>query len=365
MPLEMSKYAFITTGFLLLCFSCKYEQKKQGDSGETITITDAAGREVTVAGNANLIVVLCQTEALRVLQADDRVVAVNRWVSQLHCSENPLICHKPVIGGFGSGDINYERIIEIADSTPEGDVILTYNKPWADDIENKLKNIEGIKVVKLNLFISEDFEEEFTTLAKMLGKEKQCEKYLLWRNSIIDEVSTRLQQVNMQDKLKVFWSSSAKGGYKTANSTSGASKVISLAGAINIADSLPLSSPKVSPEWIIAENPDIIISHAAYIRHVSGLELGYDFNFADTLELENAKAHFAALPGISKTKAANSKQIHFICDDLMFGPMQPIGILYLAKWFYPSLFQDIAPKEKIDDFYTSFMNLTPKGIFVY
>ncbi|MGD2034779.1 MAG: ABC transporter substrate-binding protein, partial [Bacteroidales bacterium] len=330
-----------------------------------IEITDAAGRKVAVSENANLILVLCQTEVIRVLQADDRVVAVNRWVAQLHCSENPVICHKPVIGGFGPGDVNYERIIEIADSTEGEDVVLTYDKPWADDMENKLAHIDGIKVVKLNLFISENFEEELKTLARMLGREDQCTRYLSWRDSLTGEVSRRLREAGIQDMVQVFWSSSAKGGYKTSNREAGAGRVIHMAGGINIAADLPLSSVRVSPEWIVSKDPDVIISHAAFIRHVSGMELGYDFELKDTAELAGILKEFAGLPGIDKTGAAKNNRIHFICDDLMFGPMQPIGALYLARWFYPSVFRDIDPKKEIEKFYTSFMNLTPEGIFVY
>ena len=361
----MPRNIYVLICIIPVCFSCRYSHDTQTDSSDRITITDAAGRRVEVSKNANIILVFCQTEILRVLQADDRVVAVNRWVSQLHCSENPLICNKPVIGGFGPGDVNYEKIIEIADTTPGEDIVLTYNKPWADDVENKLGNIEGIKVVKLNLFISENFEDELKTLAKILDREKQCMKYLSWRDSITGEITQRLRQAKVEDKVKIYWSSSAKGGYNTANKESGASKLISLAGGINIADDLPLSSVKVSPEWIVTENPDIIISHAAYIRHVSGIKLGYDFEPGDTMELKKILKKYTALPGISKTNAAKNKKVHFICDDLMFGPMQPIGAIYLAKWFYPSVFDDIDPEETIKEFYSSFMQLPPKGIFIY
>lgn len=365
MPLTMHRHLLITICIIATCFSCMTKHAGKNSPDNTVLITDAAGRKVTVSKNANLILVLCQTEVLRVLQADDRVVAVNRWVSQLHCSENPLICHKPVIGGFGPGDINYERVIEIADSTEGEDIILTYNKPWADDVENKLAHVNGIKVVKLNLFISENPEEELKTLAKMLGREKQCMKYLSWRDSIISEVSRRLQQTDIQDTVEVYWSSSAKGGFNTSNRKTGASKNIAMAGGKNIADELPLQSAKVSPEWIISENPGMIISHAAYIRHISGMDLGYDFDLKDTAKLERIAKEFANLPGINKTDAAKNDRIHFICDDLMFGPMQPVGVLYLAKWFYPSAFRDIDPKEKIEEFYATFMRLTPQGIFVY
>ena len=136
-------------------------------------------------------------------------------------------------------------------------------------------NIPGIKVIKLNLFISERFEKELNILAKIIDREKQCVNYLAWRKSIIEEINRRLQNVNTDHKIRVYWSSSAKGGYNTSNNQNGASRVISMANGINIADNLPLSTAKVSPEWIISESPDMIISHAAYIRHVSGMNLGY------------------------------------------------------------------------------------------
>ncbi len=361
----MTRYVVIILP--VLAFSCSpgHQETEKNAKTDTLTVIDAAGRKVTVSKQANLILVICQTEIIRILDADDRVVAVNRWVKQLHCPENPVLCKLPVIGGFGPGDVNHEKILEIAGSTEGEDIIITYDKPWAEDIENKIGHVKDIKVLKFNFFLSDRFEDELRTFSRILAKEEQCEKYLAWRKEITDEIVVRLKHAVSRQTIKVYWDASAKGCFDTSNRKGGATKMINLSGGVNIAHDLPVSSVRVSSEWIMTENPEIILAHAANIRHMSGLDLGYDFNIADTMTLKKLKEEYIDIPGINQTDAVKNKKVYFICDNLMFGPMQPIGSLYLAKWFYPSVFQDIDPKDRIKEFYTSFIRLKPKGTFVY
>jgi iron complex transport system substrate-binding protein len=43
----------------------------------------------------------------------------------------------------------------------------------------------------------------------------------------------------------------------------------------------------------------------------------------------------------------------------------PVGLCYLAKWFYPDLFPDLDPEAIHSDFMTEFMNYEPEGVFAY
>ena len=143
--------------------------------------------------------------------------------------------------------------------------------------------------------------------------------------------------------------------------------MINLAGGENIAAGLTPKYPKVDPEWVLTENPDVIISHARNAQNVVGVRLGYysETTTDDYPKLEEARQELMETPGINGTKAVKDGKVYFIADDLLFGPQQPIGAMYLAKWFYPERFADLNPQEQNRKYYEDFMDLEYRGIYVY
>lgn len=59
------------------------------------------------------------------------------------------------------------------------------------------------------------------------------------------------------------------------------------------------------------------------------------------------------------------KRIYFIQDDLTSGPKQVIGLLWMAKWFYPDHFSDMDPEVFHKAFYEQFMRLPYRGVHLY
>lgn len=349
---------------LLFAVTCKSNRNGSYGNSSDIVITDAAGRQVAISGTSKFITTISQTEIFRILDAESRVAGVNRWVSHLNADENPVLSKLPVIGGFSPGDVNYEMIFKIASESPEEDVVLTYNQIWADDIEKKIGNSDKIKVIKLNLFGSDEPQKEIAILAKALGKEAECERYLSWFDSLFIMVKGRIIGIPEKDRIKVYFDASGKGHYDTSGKNSSAEKIISNAGGIMLSGHLPQSTT-VSPEWIMQENPGIILSHASNVRHKTGIRFGYGAVNIDTTKIFETWSALLSFPGINGTDAARDKKVYFISDDLMFGPSQPVGVVLLAKLFYPDKFADINIRELLKYYYENFMKLEYKGFYLY
>ncbi len=76
------------------------EQIIAGEETE-LTIIDSVDRIVTVKVPVeNLMSLICENEVIRILGAQNKVVAVNKWEAELHTEDHPVMCNKPVIGSF-------------------------------------------------------------------------------------------------------------------------------------------------------------------------------------------------------------------------------------------------------------------------
>lgn len=329
-----------------------------------IEITDAAGRKVNISKSSKFIVIHSKTEIFRILDAESKVEGVTRWTVELNTEVNPVLSKLPSIGGFSKGNVNYEMIYKIVNDSPEDDVILVYNQSWADDIESKIGQSDKIKIIKLNLFGSNEPQKEIAILAKALGKEAECKRYINWFDSLLLMVQTRVRDIPDEEKIKVYWDAPSEGYYNTSGGGSSADIIISRAGGKFISEKLPQSGISVSPEWILQENPDIILAHPSSTRLLTGVKFDYGSAAVDTTKVLNAWNELIATPGISGTDAVKEKKVYFI-DDLMFGPSQPVGTVVLAKLFYPEKFADINPREMLKYYYEYFMKLDYKGFYLY
>ena len=336
-----------------------------GRAGE-ITFIDTAERVVTVSTSANLMVLFCEQEVIRLLGAQDRVVGVHKWVAMLHSEDCPEMSEQPVIGGFGPGQVDYEKILEIADQTEGQDIVITYATSWAEDIEETLDLVEGIKVVKFNFHEPDIFVSQLKQLAIMLGEKEKGWEYLDWRKDIFDQIEDQVQEIPTEERVKVFFDASGTGHFDAHGLPTRATNVmIRHAGGKSISEDLGIYSPKVDPEWVLDEDPGVIVSHGSNVRNVVGVTMGYTATTEDYPKLEEARQELMGTYGISGTKAVADGRVYFITDDLLYGPLQPVGIMYLAKWFHPERFEDLNPEEQNRKYWEEFMDLEYKGIYVY
>ena len=93
-------------------------------------------------------------------------------------------------------------------------------------------------------------------LGMITGKEKKADELAAYVSSITSLVKTRVSGVSDDSRPRVYFE---LGDFSAAANQSGGDWLINTAGGRNTAENSTVQWVKVTPEWIIAQNPDVII----------------------------------------------------------------------------------------------------------
>ncbi|MCD6133587.1 MAG: ABC transporter substrate-binding protein, partial [Deltaproteobacteria bacterium] len=132
---------------------------------------------------------------------------------------------------------------------------------------------------------------------------------------------------------------------------------ITAAGGINIAAGEPVKVPRVSAEWVLERNPDIIV--------YSYLKARKSAKVPSPEEMKKIRDEIMNEPGLRETKAVKEGKVYIIDTRLITGPRSIIGLLYFAKWFHPELFKDIDPEAVHKEMLQKFYGMELEGTWVY
>ncbi len=140
---------------------------------------------------------------------------------------------------------------------------------------------------------------------------------------------------------------------------------IGLIGGINIAADLPGEFVhEVDTEWLIDQNPDIVM--AMIWEYYYPDVFGYDVD--DTSSVEATRAEVMGMDLFAGGKAAEEGRVYLYDDQLGSTPRFVVGVAYMAKWFHPELFEDLDP-QAIHQQYLDFMGIdydpSKHGVFAY
>ncbi|MCQ2355603.1 MAG: hypothetical protein MJ014_01070 [Methanocorpusculum sp.] len=113
--------------------------------------------------------------------------------------------------------------------------------------------------------------------------------------------------------------------------------LIARAGGRNVlTQEMGATSPKVSPEWLIAENPDVLIK----VLSVKSME-----NAADQY------AAFTGRTGFANLDAVFENRTYMIRNDIAYGPRTFAGAV--AKMLHPEVVASLSARAALDDSTTS------------
>ncbi len=312
-----------------------------------VTIEDAAGRNITIELPVERIVVLNTdaAEAILILGEKDKIVGVSDTV---HKHAYLGMKDKTVIGSWKAPD--YEKIAELR---PQ--IVISYAKWPGSELEENLAPF-NITVVRLNFYKPETFDSDLQKLARILGAEEKAEEFISWRASITDLLEGRLKDLSPEERVRVYVEFGHK-PWKTFSEGSSTHQAIVASGAINIAEGFNVSYPVVSGEWVLEQNPDVIII-ADY-----GRVTGYDVK--NDTAVREFRDEFCARPELEETDAVKNGRVHVINNKLLGGSRTYIGELYLAKWFYPERFEDVDPETLLREYFEKWLGVAYEGIWVY
>jgi iron complex transport system substrate-binding protein len=124
------------------------------------------------------------------------------------------------------------------------------------------------------------------------------------------------------------------------------------AGGVNIAENISLYAPQLSSEFVVQQNPDIIIRLISSLPH-------------DKQDFIDQRIEIMNRPALANVTAVQKGQV-YICDYAIRGGVACVtGYLYWAKWCQPSLFTDMDPEAIGQQMYQEFYGVTIEGTFAY
>ncbi|MGE8321309.1 MAG: ABC transporter substrate-binding protein [Comamonas sp.] len=210
----------------------------------TLQLTDARQRNVEFARPARRIVSLQPsfTEAICALGGCEALVGVDRFSTW-----PPQAAALPKVGSLRDPDI--ERIVAL-----RPDLVLARPNHKVDE---RLESL-GIRVLTLNAQTHEDMARELEMLAALLGRPGAGAR--LWQQTQQRLDALRQEMPPQWRGRKVYFE--LHSGMAAAGEASFIGQTLRSLGLVNIAGrDLPMY-PKLSPEYVVRANPDVIITMA-------------------------------------------------------------------------------------------------------
>lgn len=326
-----------------------------------ITVLDSFNNEVTIKKPVNVIVDTAMGQAIstiKALNAESKIKGISTYVSR-KSTQYPTISKLPVVTS-GMDCVDNELIIQL-----NPDFILTNPTTYSSFNEAITRTVPILQIA----FNSTD---SYRMIALIMDKENEADEYINWIKSYTDIIDTRIANLSKEDYQDVFIYYGGEYGFSSPPpyGTFGKdnflrNELIKRAGGTSITQNLPGEWITVDPEWIIEQNPPLIIRECFIIN--DNPELGYDIN-SDVDAKKLLSNIMKEQPAFKYSDAIKNNNVHLIYGDLTEDSWF-ISLVYIAKWLHPDLFSDLDPISMHQEYLTRFQNidfdLREKGLFTY
>lgn len=326
---------------LVICFGLSL----MAVSAEMVNVIDFNNNSVSVDAPAHRIVSLASGATEIVCALDGGQSLVGRG----SVSTFPSYVMNITEVGRNSNSPDLELIIELSPDLVIADTMLS-----ADD--QKSLEDAGIPVM-IERFMSPDrIMTAIKNMGMVMGKKERASEindFIEKNQKLLQERTADLKPVDMP---AVFYESSPTKPYNTFSSSSSFDDIVVSAGGINIAGDLgneSISSPEVTPEWILQVDPDVILQ-----REPSDDDYTED-------DLKALRETIISREELKDVQAVKDGRVYVISGKVTTGVRSIVGELYLAKWFHPELFSDIEPEAVHEALIKEFYNLDLEGEYAY
>ena len=326
----MQKIRLLPVFFLLLgigglLLGCGSERRDAAPAAQEITITDNAGRSVILSHPVTRAAVANRynMEVIQSLGVLDRVCGVDYGIYQDRNAYGGFTEDQVI--GTNQGALNYERIIELH---PEV-LVIPNNGAW-EDAESKLSPF-GIKVVVMNPYYTDHFEELYRLAGAIFGKETEAEEFISYFKEKLDYIQQHLAGI----PKKTVYYEYKKSGWTTIPGDY-FYKMVEYAGGDNIfSDAV---NTHIDIEAVVERNPDAIIK-------VGEDGAAPQWQAPGTAELAVRKQRLIDRPGWDHIRAVQDDNILIMSQYVQGGAAKIIGTMYIAKFLYPEQLPDLHPED--------------------
>ena len=307
---------------------------------ETITIVDGLNRSVEVPCPPERIVstTASASELVCIFGGMDNIVGRDEY-----STFPPGLVEKTVVGTY-TKTINVELVLEL-----DPDLVITSTSM----VPEMIQQIEdgGVPVLALDSNCQMDLViHNIQLMGDLMDDPKRSEELVSFIQEYVDLIQERTGELDEDEKPLVYhecreYKSNAVGSPKDEH--------IILAGGINIAHDEPIARPVVSAEWVLENDPDIIVAKVS------------DTSPATEEALQEKRDEILSRPGLKETSAVQNGEVYVYHSYLRRGPRLVGFLLYMAKWFHPDLFEDIDPSAVENELVQKFYGVDVEGPLAY
>ena len=340
-------------------------------SADTMTIKDAYDREVEVPANPQRILLGFYFEdffAVGGADAYDRVVAISRstWEGwrglqwKAYVQVVPRIDTLADVGEVDSGTFSLETALA---SEPDVALLAGWQFNALGDGVQRLE-AAGIPVVVLD-FNAQTVEKHVAStlaLGQILGAEQRANELAMAYKRAVEDVEKRLEGV--AERPKVYVELARKGAEEVDNTYGNTmwGRLVEAAGGSNIAASEIEKWGPLSPEYVLAQNPDaVFLAGSGWMGRDKAVIMGPG--------IEPALPHARMKPylnraGWGELNAVKAGNIHAIYHGGARTLYDYVFLQYLAKALHPELFADVDPQANLEAFFAKYMPIQFKGTYM-
>lgn len=311
--------------------------------GATVDVLDALGRTVQVTLPVRRIVALNSDilEVVRTLQAEDRVVGVFSEIVREPEFWGDLAA-RPKAGGWRTP--NPEAIAGL-----EPDLVIAYSRNPGQEFDRKMAAL-GIQVLRLDCYKIETLEREVQSLGRMLDRQPQAVRFCDWHRRHLGMIKEKLAGISERPSVYV----ESYSDYHAAGPGSGGHEICAKAGGRNIAAGLGVPYPQVTPEWVVSQDPGVIIKAASH---------GNGYALKEPSPFNRRRNAILRRPAWRHIAAVATGDAHVMDSTIWTGPRAIIGVVYMVRWIYPGLFQDLDPEMLHKEYLETFQGVDYRGFF--
>lgn len=338
-----------------------------------ITVTDLDGRTVTLADVPEKVALGFYYEdylAITGPEGIDKLVAISRepWEGwrpgqwEAYTTVFPQIEDLPDFGNADGGTLSIETII-----AADPDVALMSSWQTSAMGEPGIKALEdaGILVVAIdyNAMTLERHLASTRVLGAVMGKPEKAEELAQLYEAKTEDTLARIEKAGASNK-KIYVELAQKGPGEIGNSYGNGmwAGVIDLVGGENIAEGQIENWGPLSPEYIISQQPDVILlAGSEWVNRPEAVILGFGATEDDAQE---KMAAYLQRPGWSDLPAAQNGDVYGVYHG---GNRTLADFVYaraIAKALYPEAFADVDPAAELRDYYETYMPISADGLFV-
>lgn len=337
----------------------------------TITVTDTLGRRVEVPENPQRILLGFYFEdffAVGGKDAYDRVVGISRdtwegWRNlqwQAYVAAVPRIAELADVGEVDAGSFSLEAALAIQ---PDVAVLAEWQYNALGDVATRME-AAGVPIVVLD-YNAQEVDKHVTStraLGALLGAPDRAQALADTYATAYADVIARVAQAKTAPRVYVELARKGAGEVDNSYGDTMWGKLISDAGGQNIAKGQISKWGPLSPEYVLAQDPEVVfLAGSGWLGRDQAVLMGPGVDAGLT---HDRMRPYLDRHGWDKITAVTQNEIHALYHGGARTLYDFAFFQYVAKTLHPDLFKDVDPQANLDAFFDTYMPIQFDGTYM-